>query len=201
MRGTVMKSTVVKDTVRRPLLTAGLPCFAVSGGARADHQAPNLEAFKILCLSGIYQKQDEENEAVLATLPGRMADALDGAGIRVDDGCKLADAVRGHTQLNLYHSLHHHNLYHHSRHHRQRRPGSLAGHPRPLQRRHPLARLVFWFHWGGSRGHPGRRQSGRVAERLYSGLGQRGLRAVSREQDPPKTQQRNPRLCAVKLCT
>lgn len=95
----------MKDTMKRPLLTAALLCFAVSGGALADHQAPNLKSFKTLCVSGDFEEQGKPNDAVLDTLLGRMGDALDAAGIAVTDDCEFTDGVAGKTQLNLYYTF------------------------------------------------------------------------------------------------
>lgn len=86
----------------KPLRSAAALCLAASGGALADHQAPNLRPFKIIYVSGYFTEQGKKNDAVLDGLLRRLTSALDSTGIRVADNCEAEDGVGGQTQLNLY---------------------------------------------------------------------------------------------------
>ncbi|GGM13855.1 hypothetical protein [Deinococcus aerophilus] len=81
------------------LLSSGL------GRAGAEHLAPNLRSFKTVCVSGAFEEQGKENDAITDKLLGRMLDILDAAGIAVEEGCKLEGSVGGKTQLNLYYTF------------------------------------------------------------------------------------------------
>lgn len=81
------------------LLSSGL------GRAGADHLAPNLKSFKTVCVSGSFEEQDKENDAITEKLLGRMLDTLEAAGIAVGKGCRLEGSVGGKTQLNLYYTF------------------------------------------------------------------------------------------------
>ncbi|CAM3581457.1 hypothetical protein [Deinococcus frigens] len=88
--------------MKRPLLSVAALCLAVSGGALANHQAPNLKAFKTVCVTGSFEEQGQQDDGVLGKLLGRLEDALDRAGIQATENCEVENGVSGRTQLNLY---------------------------------------------------------------------------------------------------